>query len=358
MGALTWEHKDDWDDFSHWPEHLWDSNGKIPKLEPGVDVKEEEEIDSSLKEDVQDHQEKQSLNRLDDQSVSSEMEMVNPEEPPDSQQENDDQINVNHGSVSGEPESENNEPRSRLRKRKPVTYFPEMVFLDVGESDNESVNVGSDVEYVAESEEEHDDPLELSESNAQSTSRYSKNVVTNSTREVSDVSKSADHGSSYHCPMCATSFDKRSNLTQHIANVHDNQPPRKKTLSRDIDGGSRGKDKNESDNVIKSVLQSLVQSVVHSSNANNTSHKCDRCEKYFSDESKLQEHAVSCDVRLVYACPANACGKSFSRRDNLKRHMLYTHVSVVLKGCQCEYDFAKHHSLSNTDGTANNQREE
>merc|ERR1712054_269274 len=100
--------------------------------------------------------------------------------------------------------------------------------------------------------------------------------------------------------MCATSFDTRYNLTQHIANVHDNQPPKKKTLPGDIDVGGRGMENIESDNVIKSVAQPLEQSVVQSSNAKILSHKCDGCGEHFTDESKLREHAVSCDVRLVY----------------------------------------------------------
>lgn len=98
------------------------------------------------------------------------------------------------------------------------------------------------------------------------------------------------------CPICKSRFTKKSHLRKHISSVHA---------------------KNEEEQDLTEEAREAI--------SNSTPYSCEKCLKTFTTEGKLKTHTKKHETKTHF-CGIEGCGKSFSFRKELLKHMKEDHI--------------------------------
>ena len=119
----------------------------------------------------------------------------------------------------------------------------------------------------------------------------------------------------YRCDICEQDFNTIQNLRSHFNATH-SKSPNKNSLNC---------------NVHLNSFQSRDKSTFHvdtiTYHGKQKSHKCDACDKSFSQARNLKEHIQTIhEDGKKHICVS--CGKSFSRAQHLKNHIHTVHKGL------------------------------
>ena len=67
---------------------------------------------------------------------------------------------------------------------------------------------------------------------------------------------------------------------------------------------------------------------------------CDKCGKQFSQKSSLKRHIQSLHERVKYSC--DNCNKEFTLKDALKKHIQSIHERIKHSCLECGKEFSQH----------------
>ncbi|XP_061750661.1 zinc finger protein 568-like isoform X2 [Nerophis ophidion] len=227
-----------------------------------------------------------------------------------------------------------------------LTKLPLTVVSVKTEDDEEKPQVDNLLAPLSDSEAEDEVEVTLS-----SDTDCEGDMRTHSDNKHAKSSKKVSGKTRFSCSVCAKSFSRRSNFTQHMR-THTGEKP----FSCSICGKSFSQKSHLPEHMTTHTGEKMFKCSVCGKRFSNkrglTEHlrthtgekpfKCSVCNKSFSQRTNLTQHNRTHTGEKPFSC--FGCGKSFAQKSNLTEHMK-VHTGVKPFNCSvCDKRFSlKHH---------------